>query len=382
MKKTALAMTVIGIFLFALAARADWSANKRFTWTAGASEKPSIAISTGGALHVVWHDGTVGNYEIYYKRSLDNGVTWEGNQRLTWTTGDSLVPKIAADSTGGIHVVWQDDTPITNDIYYKGSTNGGTTWSAVKRITMTSGESYSPAIAIDPNDTIHVVWYDHTPGDPEIYYIEGENNGSTWTAARRLTWTSGYSRYPAIAAQSAKDLHILWSNNAAGNEEIYHRKSGDGGDTWSAPKRLTYTSGGSFESALTVDSGGNICAVWYDYTPGFSDLYSRRSTDGGTNWGPLKRITYTGGSTYGPALARDSNQIIHLAFYDDTPGLYEIYYRKSLDGGATWSATQRLTWTSLWSEYPDIAVDSNYTVHIVWGDFTPGNYEIYYKKGN
>jgi len=381
MKKTGMAVAVIGIFFFVQAAQADWSANKRLTWTAGASERPSIAIGSSG-IHVVWHDGSVGNYEIYYRKSLNEGATWSTTQRLTWTAGDSLVPKIAADSTGGIHVVWQDDTPGTNDIYYKGSTNGGATWSAVKRIAMTSSESYVPMIAIDPDDTLHIIWYDYTPGDPEIYYTESDDSGSTWRTARRLTWTSGWSRYPAIAAQSAKDLHLVWSNDASGNEEIFYRKSADGGDTWSAPKRLTWTPGGSDEAALTVDSGGNICAVWYDYTPGFSDLYSRRSTDGGTNWGPVKRITYTGGSTYGPALALDSNQTIHLAFYDDTPGAYEIYYRKSLNGGATWSTIRRLTWTSLWSEYPDIAVDSSFTVHVVWGDFTPGNYEIYYKKGS
>jgi BNR repeat-like domain len=382
MRRTTMVILLLGLFFLVQAAPADWSANKRLTWTSGASERPAIAISPSGALHVVWHDGTVGNYEIYYKRSLDEGVTWGATQRLTYTAGDSLVPKIAADSTGGIHVVWQDDTPMTNDIYYKGSIDGGTTWSAVKRITMTSGESYSPVIAIDPNDTIHVVWYDYTAGDPEIYYIEGENKGSTWSAARRLTWTSGYSRYPAIAAQSAKDLHLLWCNNAAGNDEVYYRKSADGGDTWSAPKRLSFTSGGSCEPAMTIDPTGNICTVWYDYTPGFADLYCRRSTDGGTNWAPVKRITYTGGSTYGPAMALDINQAIYLVFYDDSPGLYEIYYKKSVDGGATWSANQRLTWTSLWSEYPAIAVDSNYTVHVLWGDFTPGNYEIYYKKGS
>ncbi|MBP1769041.1 MAG: hypothetical protein H6P98_3156, partial [Candidatus Aminicenantes bacterium] len=43
---------------------------------------------------------------------------------------------------------------------------------------------------------------------------------------------------------------------------------------------------------------------------------------------------------------------------------------------------QKLTGTSGWSDYPAVDVDSNLTVHVVWIDDTPGNYEIYYKKGN
>jgi hypothetical protein len=29
------------------------------------------------------------------------------------------------------------------------------------------------AIAVDPSGNIHVVWYDDTPGDFEIYYKKG-----------------------------------------------------------------------------------------------------------------------------------------------------------------------------------------------------------------
>src|SRR4030042_1323386 len=125
------------------------------------------------------------------------------------------------------------------EIYYRKSLNEGATWSTTQRLTWTAGDSLAPRIAIDSNGAIHVVWYDYTPGDPEIYYTKSEDSGSTWRAARRLTWTSGYSRVPAMAAQSAKDLHLLWSNDASGNEEIYYRKSADGGETRSAHKRRT-----------------------------------------------------------------------------------------------------------------------------------------------
>jgi hypothetical protein len=70
-----------------------------------------------------------------------------------------------------------------------------------------------------------------------------------------------------------------------------------------------------------------------------------------------------------------------MAWYDDTPGASEIYYKRSTDGGSTWGMSQRLTWTSDTSSTPVLAIESNNALHLVWEDNTPGNYEIYYKKG-
>jgi hypothetical protein len=48
--------------------------------------------------------------------------------------------------------------------------------------------------------------------------------------------------------------------------------------------------------------------------------------------------------------------------------------------GDTYTANKRLTNTFGDSEYPSIAVnDSN--IYVVWEDYTPGNFEIYFKKG-
>jgi len=49
---------------------------------------------------------------------------------------------------------------------------------------------------------------------------------------------------------------------------------------------------------------------------------------------------------------------------------------------ADWSAVQRLSWTSGKSYDAAITIDSGGAIHVVWSDDTPGNYEIYYKKGN
>jgi len=365
------------IFLTQNVEAQTWQATKRLTWNSGDSWYPAIATDSSGNIHVVWEDNTPGNYEIYYKKSTDGGATWS-TKRLTWNSGTSAYPVIAADSSGNIHVVWIDDTPGNYEIYYKKSTDGGATWST-KRLTWNSGDSWYPAIAADSSGNIHVVWMENTPGNWEIYYKKSTDGGATWST-KRLTWNSGTSAYPAIAAESSGNIHVVWYDNTPGNAEIYYKKSTDGSATWQATKRLTWNSGTSAYPAIAADSSGNIHVVWYDYTPGNAEIYYKKSTDGGISW-TTKRLTYNSGYSAIPAIATDSSGNIHVVWHDNTPGNREIYYKKSTDGGATWQATKRLTWNSGYSAVPAIATDSSGNIHVVWFDYTPGNYEIYYKKG-
>jgi hypothetical protein len=83
------------------------------------SGDPAIAVDSSGYIHVAWYDNTPENAEIYYKKSLDGGMFWTTSQRLTWTSGGSYDPAMAADPSGNLHLVWWDGTPGNNEIYYK-----------------------------------------------------------------------------------------------------------------------------------------------------------------------------------------------------------------------------------------------------------------------
>ena len=370
-----------GLFYLTPVALADWSAAHRLTWTSGVSGAPDIAIDSSDTIHVVWSDDTPGNNEIYYKRSTDGGTTWSAAKRIAWTAGNSLSPAMAIDSSETLHVVWADYTPGNYELYYKSSADAGTTWSAAQRLTWTSGDSYAPAIAIDPSETLHVVWYDYTPGKTEIYHKSSADAGTTWSAAKRITWTSGWSGGAAIAIDLSDAIHIVWEDDTPGNTEIYYKGSADGGSTWSAAKRITWTPSKSYGPAITTDSSDAIHVVWSDLTPGNMEIYYKGSADGGSTWSASKRLTWTSGTSSSPVIAKDSGDIIHVAWSDYTPGNPEIYYKSSPDGGSTWSATTRITWTSGISHSTAIAIDSSDAIHVVWANDTPGNYEIYYKKG-
>jgi hypothetical protein len=382
MKRTALIVLVTGLIFLAQEARAQWTSAIRITWTSGESYGPVVAIDSSDHLHVLWYDYTPGSAEIYYKRSETGGNSWTSARRLTWNSGNSSYPAVAVDSLGHPHVVWSDYAPGNAEIYYKRSEDGGNSWTAGRRLTWNSSYSQYPAIAIDASDHLHVVFQDSIPGSYEIYYMKSEDGGDSWTSPNRITWTQGNSEYPAMAIDSTGYLHVAWVDETPLNYEIYYKKSEDGGDNWTASQRLTYTSGSSYSPAIVVGSGGGLHVFWDDKTPGEYEIYSKKSEDGGDGWLALHRLTWTAEASNGPAVRVDSLGHMHMVWYDFTPGHAEIFYKQSTDGGDIWTAGQRLTWNWGHSYAPSMAVDSMDRLHVFWTDETPGNREIYYIRRN
>ncbi len=53
-----------------------------------------VSAASGNNRFVAWYDNTPGNYEIFFRRSTDNGVTWKPTVNLSTNAGSSLVPQI------------------------------------------------------------------------------------------------------------------------------------------------------------------------------------------------------------------------------------------------------------------------------------------------
>jgi len=380
MKHSRLIILAMGLLVFAPVGQAQIVIipSPRLTWNTGDSECPVIAVEPSDNIHVVWYDDTPGNYEVYYKKSTDKGITWSTSRRLTWTSTDSWSPCIAVDSSGNPYVVWHEYLLGNAEVYFKKSTDGGATWTTNKRLTWNAGWSVGPDIAVDSSGHLHLVWSDSSPGNYEVFYAKSTNGGATWSTSKRLTWNAGWSLNPGIAVSGLNNLYVVWSDSSPGVNEIYYVRSMDGGAAWTTGQRLTWNAGFSYAPDITVDLSGNPHVVWYDDTPGNQELYYLRSADGGASWSASKRLTWNASSSWNPAITVDSSEDLHLVWADSSPGNYEIFYKSSGDGGATWSGNIRFSRTAGESAFADVGVDSLGRIYVVWHDDTPGNYEIYY----
>lgn len=346
------------------------------------SQRPVIATS-GNNVHVVWDDNKDSTFgEIYYKRSIDNGVTWGDDIRLSNDPSQSVDPMIAVDGNK-IYVVWDDtrDVELTenSEIYYKYSTDNGLTWSSDIRLTYAKYGSWSPAIAVSGNN-IHLVFEDERNKQyyGEIYYKKSTDGGVTWRDDVRLTDDLAWSRLPKIAI-NGDNIHVVWFSDKTGHLEAYYKKSTDGGSTWTSTIKLDYENSTTSSYPDIAVSGNNVHVVWHDYRDGVNEkIYYKRSTDNGVTWNPDTRLSDFGYiSSMNPAIALNDN--VYVLWDDSRDGHREIYYKMSTNGGVTWGQDTRLSIDdSSYSEYPAIAAIGN-NIHVVWKDERDGNDEIYYK---
>jgi len=364
MKKLWILFVCLSIFLGFQIDRAEyWTPPERMTWNSGNSLDPLLRAE-GSNVHVFWYDNTPGNNEIFYKRSTNSTYTWEAPKRLTFTSGGSQNHSVCHD-TDDLYLVWEDNTSGHFELYFKSSSNAGVNWSPPKRLTYNAQNSKRPMMIRDSTGNLHLVWHQPDIPNGEIYYKKSTNSGSTWTSPTRLTWNAGSSWLPAIAVSLTGTLHVVWEDDVSGNKEIYHKKSIDNGSTWTNPLRLTWTSGETISPAVTVDGSGMVLVFWSDNSSGNYEIFLKRSIDGGSSWMAPRRMTWNSGeSIIQKNGAYSGGTSTAITWGDSTSGLFEIYYTRTIDSGVTWQPRTRMTWNSRMSMEPSI-----YSFYIIWYEY-------------
>ena len=333
-------------------------------------------------LHLVFFDDREDNREIYYKRSTDGGTTWGQELRLTHNGAISHFPSISA-SHPVVHVAWEEYRDGNAEIYYKESPDAGVTWGADTRLTNNPANSFSPSVAAFDSH-LHLTWFDQRDGNNEVYYKRSDDGGLTWNADTRLTNNPAFSVFPAITTSGSR-VHIAWQEHRDGNSEIYYKRSSDAGITWGNDVRLTNNAANSFSPSIAA-AGLDVHVAWFDQRDGNLEIYHKHSADAGVTWDADKRVTNNPAVSQYPSVSVSASNV-HLVWFDERDGNTEIYYNRSTNSGTTWEADTRLTTDAARSTDPCVAVSSS-TVHVAWTDARDnsppyrGNYEIYYKSSD
>jgi hypothetical protein len=152
--------------------------------TSGDSRQPHVVVGPEGTVHIAWADdtGNPGVYRILYKRSFNQGQTFEPPLQVSTGTGAALRPRLAVQG-GAVYVVWHEDVSDTKDILFARLPAGGAGFEEPVNVSKSDGQSQEGRIAVGPGGTIFVVWDEVDAG---ISMSRSFDGGATFESPRAL----------------------------------------------------------------------------------------------------------------------------------------------------------------------------------------------------
>lgn len=326
---------------------------------------------------------------------------WSEYEILSDTsTLDSKRPSIALDSEDNIHVVWYDNTDLLGsdsdiDIFYRYYDISLETWSPIELVSTESTlSSYSPVIAIDSSDNVHVAWDDSTDyigagTDIDVFYKK-KNAGGFWTTTEVISTESVYyAASPSMSLDSNDNVYFSWADitNILGadlDQDIFLRYYNCTSATFADTILIsTQSTENSFDPEIVIDSlTGDVHVVWEDY---LNILGAGSDLDVFyCNWNVYTSILSTFelvsegsiSASQDPKIQLDQNGDVHIIWVDgnayyDSDIDYDMFYRLRVTSSGSWNNIELVSTESVESSsQPTLALDRKGSVYVAWHDYT------------
>jgi len=331
----------------------------------GKSLAASLAVDDIGNVHLVWCDSAPGNWEILYS-TKELGGNWSEPVNISNTADESKFPRIAIDPSGNLHVVWEEwnyeDGWVS--IFYSMKQQGGN-WTTPIKI---SNSSLLPDIEIDGSGNVHVTWMGW------VSYRMKSAEG-VWMPKEDVFQ---FGANPAIAVSNQGDVHIVCDEGMFGGNNIFYSTK-PFGSSWTEYVNISESSACSWAPDIAVDDG-NVYAAWKEAKPGVDQVFFRIYSSNGS-WSQIDSLPDIVGEATGPWVtiaAKDGSlHFLWEARVGDIIGENVDIYYKARNRDGSWSESVNISNTGGAGEAKMIA-DEYGSLHIVWQDETPGNYDIFY----
>lgn len=306
------------------------------------------------------------------------GLRWSEPIQLSESLSDEIAiaaaPELAVDSEGTLHLVWysavsrtDERSPGFSDLLIYRARVGGAWAESYPIVTQERpfvGDAFSTttggAGARSPAFELRASLL--AGNDSQLHLVLG-NLTTQWFLNAPLVevvramailppWPLSQGPSSQIAGSRDGTLYALLSTIPPGIEaidapdvclsctDIFIRRSEDGGVTWSRPENLSRQEQHDLEPQIVVDTLDRLHVIWQRRTttaddPSTGIILYRRSEDQGLNWREPVSLGPPGeGVTQGAIAATHTNSV--LVVYEGAAS-GSVFYQYSLDGGLNWS---------------------------------------------
>jgi hypothetical protein len=288
--------------------------------------------------------------------SNDGGATWSSQVPLCACKGGGQFDPIieVVPNTGDVYAAYMNGY----NVVFLRSKDHGKTWSAPVKTYGNVSWNDKPILATsDDGRDVYLSWNGPQGGDPWI--AQSHDFGRTWTQTRLKKAKSYFYAFDGDVTHTGRvifaETSVNYSSNVglSGTTKLHAIVSSNRGTTWKdvvvdaypaglqAEQRADYYAG---HAALTADADGNLVIAYDAPTTayGLQRIYVRRSTDGGSTWSPRRPLSADGEMAIAPAIESRGHGDVRMYYFQTTDGgnvdVWNVWYRSSSDGGATWTA--------------------------------------------
>lgn len=205
------------------------------------------------------------------------------------------------------------------------------------------------------------------------------DSDNPWSEPILLSQAGQSSWFPFVLADRSGTIHVVYStgfeSQQSGYDQVMYLSSADGVE-WTPPNDIAaLTQGPNRESEVTrpylfLDEE-NVLHMTYRGLQTFSIFYSQvpiAAAGLARSWTTRQEVGNVG---YFSEVAVDRRGTIHVIYTSNItsrqcPICYRVFYRKSPDGGQTWSEPADISRVSTGSAKPQLMLDPDGGIHVAW----------------
>jgi hypothetical protein len=189
-----------------------WGAMVIVPNTSGDSWLPQIGVDKDGAPWVVWSQGLDENWDIYARRYDPARQGWDKLVRLTDHPLPDVNPRLAADESGRLAVVWQGWRGPDSNIFVRMFDNGQ--WADAVRVSSQPANEWEPAVALDSAGTAWVAYDSYANGNYDIY-LAGVKGGQLIVPEMAIADTPLFEVKPTLAVDGQDRVWVAYEEGRA-----------------------------------------------------------------------------------------------------------------------------------------------------------------------
>lgn len=249
---------------------------------------PTGVVDSEGTVHLVYTiranlDPSSFGSLVYIKTTPEGGWTGPTLVAASEVSGHQLSPDLAIDSSGGLHVAWQDQRSVTeeqrladpsNADIFVSDLNPDGTWSEPVQVSIRGEEGdngsrpqllpdndrlvaiwsvYSTTDEIGLDSATHILWSSRPIGDPAAW-----SEPQTFIE-RNDTLIGG--RFLDAAASPTGEIAVLYGRRTTDENQVFIQRLPSGSDEWSEPAMVANGNRGSYPR-VALASDGTLYAVY------------------------------------------------------------------------------------------------------------------------